>query len=174
MEAGVWCHKTGAYVKQQSNSENIQSFSLVYLFALSLVTSPALRLWGHSCGQRWPFRPLESCTKNEPASPGTETVLLRKAFCHTSRTANCSLKLYTTVITNLSLSKMPQPQFELSPDDDVEHTLDGYSWFPEHIWVLQQLCLVSVDSDNLAPSVEDSTITQAEVAHRSWSHPTDC
>ncbi len=53
---------------------------LLYLFAFSLVASPALRLWGHSSGQRWPFRPLETRTKNEPASPKTDKYLHLRLF----------------------------------------------------------------------------------------------
>lgn len=53
-----------------------------------------------------------------------------------------------------------------------KHTLDCYSCFPEHIRVFQQLCLVSVDSNDLTASVEDSTIAQAEVTHSACKHNT--
>lgn len=49
--------------------------------------------------------------------------------------------------------------------ESCEHTLNCYSRFPEHIRVLQQLRLISVDSDDLATSVQNSAIAQPEVTH---------
>lgn len=57
---------------------------------------------------------------------------------------------------------------------DCKHTLNCYSGFPEHIRVFQQLCLVSVHSNDLAASAEDSAIAQPEVAHSACNVKTQC
>lgn len=53
-----------------------------------------------------------------------------------------------------------------------KHTLNRNSWFPEHIRILQQLGFVSVDSDDLAASVQDSAVAQPEVTHGACEHHT--
>ena len=55
-----------------------------------------------------------------------------------------------------------------------KHTLDCYSWFPEHIRVFQQLRLISVDSDDLTAPVENSAIAQPEVTHSPCERNTRC
>lgn len=160
--------------------------SSAYLLMFSLVVSPALRLWGHSSGQRWPFRPLESRTKNEPASPKVgkylhfRLELLNRCFCpiawpwksgsqlqklcdhkwyrvFSEETTNLKWNVATLIITWMMMAC-------------CEHTLNCYSWFPEHIRVFQQLRLISVDSDDLATSVQNSAIAQPEVTHRACKH----
>lgn len=54
----------------------------------------------------------------------------------------------------------------------AEHTLNCYGWFPEHIRVFQQLRLVSVHSNDLTASVQNSAVAQPEVTHSACTHST--
>ncbi len=55
-----------------------------------------------------------------------------------------------------------------------EHTLNCYSWLPEHIGVFQQLRLISVDGDDLTASAQNSAVAQPEVTHSACKHDTQC
>lgn len=124
-----------------------------YLFAVSLVRSPAFRDWGHSSGHRWPFRPLESRTKNDPASPGEH-----KTFTLLGFTSNSLKKsIFSNVVIKVKCYLMLAA--------GCKYTLNCYSGFPEHVRVLQQLWFVSVDSDDLTAPVENSAVAQSKVTH---------
>lgn len=161
-----------------------------YLFAFSLVKSPALRLWGHSSGQRWPFRPLESRTKKEPASPKIDRYLHfrlqpfhwyvqinSKDYLFLSHMLKQYISYTHSVISGVQCTKLEPVIFIyfFIPSCIMaacEHTLNCYSWFPEHIWVFQQLLLIPVDSDDLTASVKNSAVAQPEVTHGACKHNT--